>query len=80
MKLDRLGRALGFGFWVGFFVICWNLVFLGVGALGSRVAAFLDVDLFWGVNLVLAAIGFAGGSVYRWVRLGKIPAGQRSPT
>lgn len=80
MKLARLGRALGFGAGVGLLVICWNLVFLGVGALGSWVAASLNVDFFWGLNLVLAAIGFAGGSVYRWMRLGEIPARQRSPT
>jgi len=78
-KLARLGRALVFGAWVGFCVICWQLVFLGVGALGSWVAASLNMDFSWGLNLVLAAIGFAGGSAYWWVRLGKIPAKQGSP-
>jgi hypothetical protein len=70
--LTRLGRALLFGAWVGLCVICWHLIFLGVGALGGWVAASLNVDFSWGLNLVLAAIGFAGGSVYRWVRLGGI--------
>jgi uncharacterized membrane protein YGL010W len=79
-RLARFGRALLFGAWVGLGVICWHLVFLGVGALASWVAAFLDIDFSWGLNLVLAAIGFAGGSVCWWVRLGEIPAKQGSPT
>jgi hypothetical protein len=40
----------------------------------------LNVDFFWGLNLVLAAIGFAGGSVLWWVRLGKVSAKQGSST
>jgi hypothetical protein len=79
-RLTRLGHALLFGAWMGLCVICWHLIFLVVGALGRWVAASLSVDFSWGLNLVLAAIGFAGGSVYRWLRLGEIPARQRSPT
>ena len=78
--MTRLGRALLFGAWMGLCVICWHLIFLGVGALGRWVAASLGVDFSWGLNLVLAAIGFAGGSVYRWVRLGGIPFKQGSPS
>jgi membrane protein DedA with SNARE-associated domain len=78
--LTRLRRALLFGAWVGLCVICWHLIFLVVGALGGWVAASLNVDFSWGLNLVLAAIGFAGGSVYWWLRLGEVPDKQRSPT